>query len=337
MPFTSLPLELKQEIWQLAVHAAAAEPEVCILWPLRQTHFNQVSTRLLVDTAFPVLMHVCREWRAFVLSWCERPRSSPSSGFSEPPIRFRFSRQAGCRVPYRRFRGGADALYASTTNFEKTLQMLAVDWEPHVGREVLATVRHLAVDYMWWGRAAYWLPELVFRGCPDLKKVSVVFPSSRRAMWNAFQAPARRCKLRRVEGAEGLVAERDPERRPGEMWSVQWHVDNGRVTAEHMAVFTWSNDVAVHELDMGEPGGQWFVGSAWDKEREKLCVEAEAAAFVQYKRSGDGGESWVEACKDRLLVRGEDGKMQQPPVPSPEQCRRNPEEWRVNDEDDYQF
>jgi hypothetical protein len=330
MSFNSLPLELKQEIWQLALHNAVDDPEVCILWPIRQTHFNQVSTPLLVDTAFPVLLHVCREWRAFVLSWCQRPSS-------ESPVRFRFSRLAGCRVPYRHLRGGVDVLYASSTNFEKTIQCLAVDYEPDVGRQTLATVRHLAVDWMLWARAAYWLPELVFRACPDLEKVSVVFPSSRRAIWSAFQAPARRCKLRRVEGADGIVAERDPVRKPGVMTSLQSQVDTGRVAAEDMAVFTWHNDLDAHEMYMGEPGGEWFVGSAWDKGRKKLRVAAEAAAFVQYKRSEDGSETWVEACEDRLLVRGEDGKLQQPPVPSPEQRRRNPEEWRVNDEDDYPF
>lgn len=319
MPFSAIPLEVKQAIWQLAL--PDDEPEVCIIWPLNQNTFDQAAEPLLVDTAFPMLMHVCREWRDFVLS-------------STSGVRFRSSRQADCRVPYRLFRGSMDVLYACTTNFEMAVQCLAVDWEPGVKKHTLATVRHLAVEWVVWKRAAYWLPELVFRGCPDLQKVSVVFPSSRRAMWNAFQAPARRCKLRRVENPHELLAER--EGRPEEMVSVQWQVDYGRDVAEDQAVFTWQNELDVHEMDMDEPGGEWFAGSAWDKEQEKLCLDYEAAAFVEYKRLDDGRESWVEACEDRLLVHGEDGVFQEPPIPSLEQRGRNPEQWRVNDEDDYQ-
>jgi hypothetical protein len=99
---------------------------------------------------------------------------------------------------------------------------------------------------------------------------------------------------------------------------------------------TWQNELDLYEMGMGEPGGKWFVGSAWDKEQEKFCLQYEAAAFVQYKRTEDS-EAWVEACEDRLLVYGQDGKQQQPPIVNPGQLGLIPEEWRVNDEDDYQF
>jgi len=289
MSFSGLPLELKQEIWQLALSAAAAEPEVCLLWPVYQTDFDQIPIPLVVDTAFPVLMHVCREWRSHVLSWSRRPSF-------ESPVRFRFSRQAGCQVPYRLFRGSTDALYASFTNFDKAFQ--AMYWESGtIDRQTLASVRHLAVEWVVWTRVEYWLPELVFWSFPDLKKVSVVFPSSRRAIWHHFQAPAKRCKLRRVEGPEGIVAERNP----GEMVSIQGQVDYGRDLADELAPVTWQNELDLYEMGMGEPGGKWFVGSAWDKEQEKFCLQYEAAAFVQYKRTEDS-EAWVEACEDRLLV-----------------------------------
>ncbi|KAK4097158.1 hypothetical protein N658DRAFT_489421 [Parathielavia hyrcaniae] len=329
--FTNLPLEIKQQIWQLALHAAVAEPEVCIVWPIHQIDYDQVSHPLLVDTAFPVLMHVCREWRDFVITFSSSTRS---------PVRFRFSRQAGCRVPYRAFRGDTDVLFASMYNFEKAVQYHALDLEPGVGRQTLETVRHLAVDWVWWNKAASWLPELVFRACRDLEKVSVVFPSSRRAVWKAFQAPARRCKLRPVEGADDLSTVAESSRTPGKVVSVQSQVDYGQDSAEDEAVFSWQNELDLHELELGEPPGAYFAaytGSAWDKEREKLCLEYEAAAFVQFKRSEDGSETWVEACEDRLFEEDADGVRQEPPILTPEQPTRNPEEWRVNDDDDYAF
>ncbi|KAK3896699.1 hypothetical protein C8A05DRAFT_39754 [Staphylotrichum tortipilum] len=327
MSFSGLPQELKEAIWELALHAAVAEPEVCIVWPLHQTDFDQVPTPLVVDTTFPVLMHVCREWRDFVVSSSRRPSA---------PVRFRFSRQANAQVPYRHFRGDTDTLYVSSTNYEMVIWCLDAERDPGDTRHAfLPAVRHLAVEWAVWKRAELWLPELVFRACPDLQTVSAVFPSSRRAMWRFFQAPAKRCKLRRVEGADGLLAPKvDGE--PGEVVSVQWQVDYGRDVAEDEAPFTWQNELDIHEMNMNEPGGEWFVGSAWDKEREKLCLEYEAAAFVQFKRSEDGGETWVEACENRLLMRGQDGE-QRPPILNPEQLGRNPEEWRVNDEDDYQY
>lgn len=316
MPFTSLPVEVKQAIWKLAL--PEDKSEVCIIWPLNQIGFDQVALPLVVDTCFPVLMHVCSEWRGFVLE----------SSLSR--IRFRASHQAGCQTPYRPFRGDMDILYACATNFEKAVQCLGIDYEPGVGLAVLKQVRHLAVDWNLWKRAAFWLPELVFRGSPDLEKVSVVFPSSRKGMWMSFQAPARRCRLQRVENPDDLKSER--EARPEEMVSVQWQVDYGREHAEDEAPFTWQNEMDCHEMDFNEHRTDWFKGSAWNKEVEAFCLEYEAVAFVQYQRLEEGSENWAEACEERLLDRGQDGRWQEPPIPDQ---RRDPEEWRVNDDDDY--
>ncbi|KAK3901606.1 hypothetical protein C8A05DRAFT_34696 [Staphylotrichum tortipilum] len=227
------------------------------------------------------------------------------------------------------------SLYAGITNFHSALQSAAVSWTAGLERGLLAAVRHLAVEWALWTTAASWLPELVFRACPDLRRVSVVFPSSRRALWNVFQVPARRCKLRWVEGAGGIVA----VTRVGRAWetvSMQRQVDRRREYAETQAVFIWRHELHARWIYPGEPAG-WFTSSAWDKERKELCLEYDVTAFVQYKRSEDGRETWVEACEDRLLVTGKDGISQAPPILSPEQRGRNPKEWRVNDEDDYLF
>ncbi|KAH6653135.1 hypothetical protein BKA67DRAFT_568673 [Truncatella angustata] len=318
MRFASIPLELKQVIWKLAL--PYDEPEVCIIWPLNQDDFDQVVEPLLVDTAFPKLMHVCQEWRDFI--FC------PSlSG-----VKFRASSQAGCNVPYRPFRGDIDILYTGRDNFEKAVQCLGIDWDPRVKLSTLAKVRHLAVEWPIWRWSAYWLPELIFRGSPNLQKVSVVFPSSNRAIWEAFQAPARRCKLRRIEDADNLTTE--DEAGPGAMGSIQSQTDEGGETAEDRMPFTWQDEMDRHEMDFDHHRTDWFTGSAWDKESESLCLEYEAVAFIHFKRSENGQETWVEACEDRLLVIGDDQEQQAPPIPSQ---RREPEQWRVNDDDDYLY
>ncbi|KAG7291343.1 hypothetical protein NEMBOFW57_001358 [Staphylotrichum longicolle] len=327
MSFNSLPLEIKQTIWQLALHAAVDEPEVCIVWPIKTGGYDPISKPFLVDTAFPVLMHVCGQWREFVLSSCQQPSS---------PVKFRFSRQANCRVPYRHFRPSTDILYSSSMNHEEAIKCHLIDWEPGVPRTTLAAVRHLAVDWPLWMDPMDFLPELVFRACPDLEKVSVVFPSSRQAIWSCFKAPAKRCKLRRVEGADELSAVRDWDEEKV-LVSMQWQVDEGAAILDEDAQSTWQNELHIHEHTMGEPGGGWFVGTAWDKKREKFCLEYEPAAFVQYKRSENGDETWVEGCEDRLIEWVDCWKNPGTLEPSPEQLAISPEEWRVNDEDGYKL
>jgi hypothetical protein len=326
MSFNQLPLEIKQAIWQLALHAAVDEPEVCIAWPLKTGGYDPISTPLLVDTAFPVLMHVCGQWREFVLSSCQRPSS---------PVRFRFSQLANCRVPYRPFRPSTDVVYASAMNYEQAIKCPHPDLEPGVTWAALAAMRHLAVDWPLWMDPSRFLTELVWRASPNLEKVSVVFPSSRRAIWSCFKAPARRCKLRRVEGADTLVGPR--EWNQDQVVSLQWQIDDGIEELDDQAPFQWQNELDKHELEMGEPDGEWFVGSAWDKKEEKFCLEYEPAAFVQYQRSEDGDETWVEACEDRLVKWEECWGLPNTLSPSPEQLAISPEEFRRNDEDGYRF
>ena len=330
MSFNNFPLEIKTAIWKLALHAAVDEPEICIVWPLQAGCHDPISNPLLVDTAFPVLMHVCGQWRDFVLSSCQRPSS---------PVKFRFSPQASCQVPYRHFRASTDILYLSAMNREESIKVhdmdLHMEWETGVPKATLAPVRHLAVDWPLWLGPGNWLPALVYRLCPDLEKVSVVFPSSNMTIMSCFKAPAKRCKLRRVEEADKVLV--TTKWHPEKIESLQELIDNGVVDLHFEARFKWHMDVHIHEDEMGEPGGEWFVGSAWDKKQQKFCLEYEAAAFVQYKRLENGGEAWVEACEDRLIEWEECFENVNRYRPSPGQLAINPEEWRVNDEDGYRF
>lgn len=180
MALNRVPREVKEAIWKSAL--PDDEPEVCIMWPLRFQGLSQTTQTLPVDTAFPVLMHVCREWRAFVLS--------PLSG-----VAFRRSRLAGCGVPYRPYRPDLDAFFVNSYNAMFTLQAMAKDDRrgdaaaavPNPG--FWRTLCHLAVEPPVFGEAHEWLPELVFRYSPDLQKVSTVFPSSRKPLWELFHRP----------------------------------------------------------------------------------------------------------------------------------------------------
>src|SRR4051812_46887273 len=161
MSFDNFPLEIKQAIWQLALHAAGDEPEVCIVWPLKVSSWFTTSNPLLVDTAFPVLMHVCGQWRDFVLSSFQRPSS---------PVKFLFSHQPNCQVLFRHFRASTDVLYSSVMNYERAIKIYDMEARDETGvpRDTLAAIHHLAVDWPLWLSPGNWLPELVFRACQDL-------------------------------------------------------------------------------------------------------------------------------------------------------------------------
>jgi hypothetical protein len=66
MSFNTLPTELRHAILDFAL--PDDEPEVCLIWSMDKRYSEPTDDRfvrdmpgpLLVDTAFPVLMHVCR-------------------------------------------------------------------------------------------------------------------------------------------------------------------------------------------------------------------------------------------------------------------------------------
>jgi len=165
-----------------------------------------------------------------------------------------------------------------------------------------------------------------------------VFPSSRQAIWSAFRAPATRCKLRRVEGADTLSAEKIWKGKDVEVVSIQMEVDNGAKWLEWDTEYMWNSEASLHKYELGDSSTDWFVGSAFDKERRKFCLEYEPAAFVKYRRSEDGGgETWVEACEDRLLDLPTCWRTPDSRCVDPEYLALDPEVVRVNDEDDYHF
>ncbi|KAI0388049.1 hypothetical protein F5Y04DRAFT_16731 [Hypomontagnella monticulosa] len=183
--FVELPIELRYIIWELNLPDDI--PEVCIPWPLEEVPSrwepgdgasgrNKYLQPLLVDTAFPTLMHVCRESREAAQSH----------------TRFRYSPIANCFVPFRAFRPELDILYVTLCRPPTDINVV-----PRWGMYP-ESARHLALDlhtikdgsFLW-----------ILIGNRDVQTVSCVLPASKAILDTAarFRPPVRRCRLRRVE------------------------------------------------------------------------------------------------------------------------------------------
>ncbi|KAI1416987.1 hypothetical protein F5Y13DRAFT_153514 [Hypoxylon sp. FL1857] len=186
--FNDLPLELRRIIWKLAL--PDDNPEICIPWPLNEqpsswgyedgvsTTYTKFIEPFLVDTCFPVLMHVCRESREVAIS----------------QLRFRYSTIAGCPVPFRAFRPDLDIMHISFFR-EPTDWNVMPRWGLYPqGTQNLAIDLHTIKD----GTCLY---HLVGDPSLDVRTIICVLPTS-----NAFldtsvrvRPPVRRCRLRPVE------------------------------------------------------------------------------------------------------------------------------------------
>ncbi|KAI9148271.1 hypothetical protein HJFPF1_12099 [Paramyrothecium foliicola] len=311
MPFTTLPREIKWMIWANAVPEDTSE--VCILWPLYFPRSEKAHEPLLVDLPYPVLAHVCRESRQFI--------TSPPGRYKRSIPRFRFSPQANCMVPFRPYIPELDTLHISRSNFA------AVVRDGAISASVLGRVHHLSVDSVLWCMGQNWFPTLVFRHCQNLKTVSVAFPASDSEKYNnqqaSFQVPSRRSRLVKVEAAEapqgnfGLRSYQDI--------SMREFVDRFWTRGIQMrAMYQW----ATIRAENGHTD-DWYKGDAWDPEKRAFKnISRDPYVFVEFKRGKNGEELWEEVCHNRLLP---------PDYHAGEANRtRNPEEWRVNDEDLYE-
>ncbi|KAI0809739.1 hypothetical protein GGR55DRAFT_649051 [Xylaria sp. FL0064] len=131
--FPELPPELRLLIWEQTVLMAADHSEVLILvpqhvFPLSLYHMSATGRFPLVNTGFPVAMHVSREARDVALRLVMLERLG----------RGRWNK---CLVPQRPFRPEIDTLYAARTAIPtndfcyedvQTVQHLALDWSNHI-------------------------------------------------------------------------------------------------------------------------------------------------------------------------------------------------------------
>lgn len=298
-PFNCLPAEVKRSIWELAL--PGLEPEFCTAWPQKQTEPDQAVTPMLVDTAFPVLMHVCQEWRAYVLGSAATSSATASSRGSSRafPVRFRYARSAGCLVACRDFRPELDTLYTSPTDLKRIRRWgrgragardAAGGHKPDIERATLSRVRHLAVEWMPADELAGAVCALVFRQRLDLRHVTVVYSFHERPL-------VRRHVLRGIGEHKGDGGSWLP-------WIEDDDVDEGhvarRLRQSLVAQVKWARTLAqgmsqkIWDAKCSKFNGatDWYTGFGWDKERSCLRVTFQVSCLYILRTLEDRRQAW---------------------------------------------
>ncbi|KAK4041064.1 hypothetical protein C8A01DRAFT_34908 [Parachaetomium inaequale] len=270
--FNGLPLELRQLIW----HAALPDDEPEVLVP-RAAHLDLRGRDtplepMTVDTAFPTLMHTCRESRDYV-----RHHSG---------LRFRASPKGHCDVPFRLFRPDLDTVFWDEDQHHCL-------WAPFytAGHDRwLSQLRHLAVP----SATAFigqHTTDCIMQHCPQLRSLSVVFPDSADYNWvqTRFAEPERRRKLRRIPPthAQRIKVVFDA-----------WHYDPEHRITLHDLLMLFCDELNQHGENIGGPHED-CAGQAWTIQSESESnLHCFAQTFVEWRR----GE-WVEVCANRRLPR----------------------------------
>ncbi|KAK6214394.1 hypothetical protein LQW54_004443 [Pestalotiopsis sp. IQ-011] len=294
--FMQLPCELRAMIWDDSMPEDVSE--VCILPPEGEETGRHIEPddeeddddddemccpgqSFTVDTAFPVLMHICHESRAHALRHA----------------RLRFSPAAGVGVPFRAFRPDLDVLYIPPGRS----QAVAASQEHHPGgkAKLFGRVRHVAL--------AYWRPlctstpakppsaSCVFQGFPRVQSISVVVPSStelpsQRRLYSPV--PAGRCRLEPFfTGAAGktniIAAFRDVDRDIGTVLGFlnRIHCDIACYHMSRWRVLGPRSDPAGEFIDMSL-SAQYFT--AWSHEASPGGQSA--GSFLDNKQYPEGFE-----------------------------------------------
>ncbi|KAH8878775.1 hypothetical protein GQ53DRAFT_850042 [Thozetella sp. PMI_491] len=195
--FPELAYEIRELIWSFAYPRASSE--VCIVRPQHLPtpgSQRQNPVPLTVRTAFPAMMHACREAREFVLR---------QAGISN--IKLIYNPQSDCLIPTRRFDPSLDTLYWPAT--------LYMDFSPYIqgyngNAPVLDSamsqqLKHLAIEWGMMHSVPLRFVEYIMSSCPALETISVVFPHTPgKSKWtDRFAPPEGRCKLRVIGVQEG--------------------------------------------------------------------------------------------------------------------------------------
>ncbi|KAL8306100.1 hypothetical protein RB597_003293 [Gaeumannomyces tritici] len=330
--FPRLPLELRRQIWAMSM--PEPQPEVCIVWPLVLARerdgpgrWEKPALPLVVDTAWPAIMHACGEGR----------RAALESG--DLTLRRR-SAAAGddMRVPYRAFDPAIDTLYWGEGQADAM-----DDWLVHNGYKgygggggvgVGRALRHVAVNVAALEPMGF-LGEIVRRTATGLRTLSIVLPNSggscggggqqqrRHKFRTGFLPPARRCRLRELPpdvcGETSIssgYSESYPDPPPEDLAGfVQYVLDE------------MSSHVRRARVTGPEGGTAWI---AQDEYFGGLAVKVQT--FVEYDGGGGGGGGrWEEVCGARMLDRDLGRKTRPPHLEASE--RGDPTEYRVIEDD----
>jgi hypothetical protein len=312
--FSSFPVEIQLAVWAFAA-VLDPQPDVCLVWPLHLDRYDtppdQPVLPYIVDTVWPAVIHVCRAAREAALK----------SG----AVQLRYSPLAGFAVPYRHFIPAIDTLYWG--DFQASAMRLFLNQPENAS--LARDLRHLSVEL----RASYpsdKLAEFIREKAVDLRTLSIVFPATADVPRypQAFLPPARRCRLRNMSD-EALDAYAMAEvncLKPGERQPMPFRKYLDKRLGE------MNDHVRRHHDRMRGP-----EGTAWStRDRSFSGLAFTAQTFVEYRGTAAGGnqEQWVETCQDRLITRPDDhGDTAPRPRHVWPEDRKNPEEYRVLDDD----
>ncbi|KAI1379593.1 hypothetical protein F4677DRAFT_337507 [Hypoxylon crocopeplum] len=326
--FSSLPEHVRARIWKFSLPEDT--PEVCIPWPLEEDParfaFGQVLVNppavawtkllepLLVDTPFPVAMHVSRE----------------SRHTAKCNTRFRYSLVAGCPVPFRAFRPDFDILYI---NICRPITDDDDSVYPKWGRYPKGT-RHIALDLhsMRSGKHLHHLTSLA------IETISCVLTDTDAPIMDVahrFRPPTRRCRLREFDVSD---YSQDIWVNPTLMWrggekGVRRYLDEvGR---------SLNKEYVENVMDKAGNFCNYIpevMKEKWDAKKKKIKIEFFAKTFEEYR-----GGQWVPnsshaVCFDYQypITPWANGLIQRTPpyrVTEAEKLTplRDPEKFRVND------
>lgn len=307
--FSNLPVELQLAVWALCI--PGPEPEVCIVWPLGIEEYasepEEPALPFIVDTAWPAVAHVCRAAREAV--------------FSSGALRLRHSRVAGCAVPFRHFIPAIDTLYWGRYQAGAMRIFLRKPENAHVA----LGLRHLAVE-VGAGYTHSELAGLIRQRAVYLRTLSFVLPGTMGNVCSptrSFLPPARRCKLRDIsdETLDRIKMVRVFYREELEDIPLREYLLRQRgIMDDYVREFAVLHD--------GDEGTAWS-----DRDCCFSGLEIKTQTFVEYTTTQNNQAQWVEVCKDRLLGHELEDHVAPEPRHIPVADRKNPEDYRVLDDD----
>lgn len=259
--FKSLPPELRDMIWDFALPDDI--PELYMRPHQSSSPLKALAPPgpLLVQTAYPVLMHVCRESRELTLS----------------RIHLQTSKADHRAIAHRVFRPDLDIIQLSYSGIAPTL------WFPEVWRATLAPqIQQVALEantltaYM-----RYQLAEAL-QYLTSLQTLHVIFMSTAEPLQIGEELiprrPTGRCALRPFtptqEKLKFTVGSPEPK---GPEWDLSF-LYNHLQDLVRTRVNTWGDKVKI---------------AAWDYEKQSLKLNIVAQVVVRYQANA-GVPSWVE-------------------------------------------
>ncbi|KAF9869541.1 hypothetical protein CkaCkLH20_12934 [Colletotrichum karsti] len=293
--FGDLPVEVRLQIWRLSM-PIEDEQEICVmprdLLPRDQDidrdilPFLRYTSHLAVYTAFPVLMHVCNESRAFV-------KDSKRSGvnFKNVPD----GRGSFFPVPSRKFRPDLDILYLPPFAYHddntNLVALYNIIQKPDV-KDFLARLRYVAVAH---SEIPDFVAHHIIEHCYSLQNLSIVFAhTAQQGNWDhMFEAPGGRCKLQ-------ALAE-NPEENTLSPWQQQVSFEElespspgQQFLAEYCAKLNEAGEEAFPKIYRNGP--EEYLGDQWDHHFNYFMgFSIQAVTFIEY--TGDG---WAEKCGNRM-------------------------------------